>query len=422
MNKSAITLLAVLLSSSAYGQKYQVIDLGDLGGASIGAYDVNRNGTVVGAASGPSSIDASGNATQQFSYHAFSWQDGVMQDMGALDGDISYATAINSLGVVVGYSYEITTPATDDEAAVTTQRAVYLAPGEYAFTSLPWPEQDSTAMRALDIDESNVVVGYVTTLIDEETYQSRGFVWRPDSNFTEVAGALETGGSSVLNAVNASRQQAVGYASLDGSVRAIRLDLVEPNTLIEIGTLGGSSSQASGINDEGVVVGWAATANDASTAGFYLPVGHSMLQSIGQLDEDFSYSKANDINNSGVLVGAAQASTGTTIYHAVLYDTKADVPHLIDLNDQIDCITDANMRWVLTEATAISDAGHIIGYGSRGSAVRAFLLLPVDDSAVATCKDVEAAAFEDNSGSGSTPMIAMALFAVLAWRRRLGRR
>jgi probable HAF family extracellular repeat protein len=420
--KKMIGLIGGLLCNMALAQKYEVHDLGDLGGATVAAYGVNAAGAVAGSAEGPLQTDANGNQMQAFSWHAFLWQDGVIRDLGALDGGDSYGTAINNLGEVVGASYLITSAATEDESAVTQLRAVYLASGASDFVSLPVPAVTTSLMRALDINEASTVVGYFYGEVSEDSYSNRGFIWQPDTDLSEIVGALEEGGSSVLRQSNAGQQMAVGYASLDGYTHAIKVGLAEPGRVVDLGTLGGSNSQALAINDEGQMVGWAGTTDDSSTEGFVFAAhDNASMRGIGQLADGFSYSKANDINNDGVIVGTAQASTGTVHYHAVRYDTAAAAPALIDLNTEIDCLANSAERWVLTEATAINDQGYIVGYGTRGSTTRAFLLVPsTDSSAPITCEEAEAAAFADASdGSGSMPLSLLGTAMSLLTIRRL---
>lgn len=78
----------------------EIIDLGTLGSTSAEdelsrANAINNKGQVVGAAM---------TATDGIA-HAFLWQKGKMTDLGTLGGRSSEATAINSRGQVVGYSW-----------------------------------------------------------------------------------------------------------------------------------------------------------------------------------------------------------------------------------------------------------------------------------------------------------------------------
>jgi probable HAF family extracellular repeat protein len=75
--------------------EYQLVDLGTLGGDNSSAAAVNNAGQIVGTS----------DTTVLEQSHAFLYEDGVMQDLGALPDEKSYALDINIGGVVVGYSY-----------------------------------------------------------------------------------------------------------------------------------------------------------------------------------------------------------------------------------------------------------------------------------------------------------------------------
>lgn len=72
-------------------------------------------------------------------------------------------------------------------------------------------------------------------------------------------------------------------------------------TVTDLGTLGGSSSQAYGINDTGQVVGKADTSNGLSHAFLW---DQGTMNDLGTVD-GYSYSSAYKINNVGQVIGAA---------------------------------------------------------------------------------------------------------------------
>jgi len=79
------------------------------------------------------------------------------------------------------------------------------------------------------------------------------------------------------------------------------------------------------------------------------------------------YSWGVGINNSGMVVGYASIADNSN--HAVI---STDGGTVQDLNDMIP----AGTGWVLVEASAINDAGQIVGYGNVHGVDHAFLLTP----------------------------------------------
>ena len=132
-------------------------------------------------------------------------------------------------------------------------------------------------------------------------------------------------------------------------------------TIKDLGTLGGSYSSASDVNDSGQVVGGART-----SSGIY---GHAFLYSGGQMQDLGTLggyeSGAYGINDSGQVVGQAGHLTSS---HAFLY---AD-GQMQDLNDLIP----AGSGWELTNATEINTSGQIVGEGELHGNMRAFLGTP----------------------------------------------
>ena len=84
-------------------------------------------------------------------------------------------------------------------------------------------------------------------------------------------------------------------------------------------------------------------------------------------------SQALGINNAGVIVGWSRTTTGTGVPRAVAWDTYQN-PTAMDLNQMIPPADQA--VWLLKSATAINQAGCIVGYGTKNGATRGFLLTP----------------------------------------------
>ena len=142
----------------------------------------------------------------------------------------------------------------------------------------------------------------------------------------------------------------------------------------DLGTFADSQGIASRLNDAGVVVGITFVAGKltASTplAAFVCDTRQGM-RALGTLGGPSS--TALGINRLGEVVGAADCrnKNGTVPTHAFLYSKG----QMIDLNLAVQQAG----GWTLVCANAINDAGQIAGFGSPpGGGLRAFLLTPVE--------------------------------------------
>src|SRR5687768_15082365 len=86
-------IVGLLLAQPAMAElpRYQVQDLGTLGGQIAEPADINNSGEVTGF-----------SATADGSIHAFLYIDGEMRDLGTLGGLASAGQALNDLGQVTG--------------------------------------------------------------------------------------------------------------------------------------------------------------------------------------------------------------------------------------------------------------------------------------------------------------------------------
>jgi probable HAF family extracellular repeat protein len=87
--------------------------------------------------------------------------------------------------------------------------------------------------------------------------------------------------------------------------------------VIDLGTLGGSRSQAMGINKHGQVVGWSTTPVDNMSHAFITDAGGTGMRDLGNIGG--SCAAANAVNNQGRVVGYACAP-GDQYTHAFITD------------------------------------------------------------------------------------------------------
>jgi probable HAF family extracellular repeat protein len=128
-----------------------------------------------------------------------------------------------------------------------------------------------------------------------------------------------------------------------------------PGNVTYLGTLGGANSQAFAVNDSGEVVGNSTTALGEKAPNAFLWQSGQMTD-LGTLGGIFSYATA--INDSGQIVGYSSTGPGLpgfTTPHAFLYSDGT----MTDLNN----LLPAGSGWELTTAMAINNQGAIVGMG-----------------------------------------------------------
>ena len=124
-------------------------------------------------------------------------------------------------------------------------------------------------------------------------------------------------------------------------------------------------AEADAINCFGVIVGSSWLAGDSQTDAFLYANGS--MADLGTLGGSFSQAYA--INDAGQVVGFSRTK-GDTDRHAFLWTSKGKMQ---DLNQLIP----PHSGWGLQPANFISDDGKIAGGGIIGGAGHAFLLVPV---------------------------------------------
>ena len=310
--------------------QYQITDLGTLGGSSSRATAINSNGQVVGY----SWID--GDTKQQ----AFLYSNGSMQNLDWQYGSVySQANGINSNGQVVGKFFR------DGywHAFLYQNGSMnYLYP-------VPGVLTDSNGIN----DSGQIITGSGRAVLYTSVRE-----WNP----------LEPLGnrSSTAYGINNSGQ-VVGDADFCGGSRAF---LYSNGSMRDLGALGGAFSRAFAINDDGQVVGWAYTSDNTMSHAFLYSNG-SILGLNTETDVE---SQAYGINALGQVVGFISRYRNEEGHRAFLYRNGV----MNDLNNFIN----PSSGWTLRDATAINDIGQITGYGINAlGQEHAFLLTPIPEPA-----------------------------------------
>lgn len=251
----------------------------------IAAYALNDSNVVVGEASG------------DFTTHAFAYSNGVMTDL-TFSSSYSIAHAVNNAGVIVGESVV----SNGDAHAV-----IFLGGGAQTDLGV-LPNGDYSA--ALGINHSNVIVGESTTISGVVT-NLYAFVYA-NGAMTNL-GSFAGSGYSAAFAVN-DAGQIVGEADTNGYTHAV---LWRNGAVTDLGTLGGTNSSAAAINRAGEIVGYALTTNEVEHAFLY--VGSVMFDLNDFLPPGSAFTNlisADGINDAGQITGSGYTTNGN--YRAYL--------------------------------------------------------------------------------------------------------
>lgn len=325
--------LGIVLAAGA-AQAQQVVLLPSLSGAGAIASDINDAGEVVGQSVAP--ISGALVAVRWDASH-------VPSNVGMLAGHVNAeAYAINNNGEIVGYSEDANGArhATywDGVGGMIDMHTAMSASG----SSIPW-----------DISDNGLVVGQASI----NPGLPKGFVWEVGTS-GQVAGGLSGYMSSrnlAVNNVGVIVGSSFFFGDPDDAHRATP-DGRGGWDSVQIGPMGFEFTVAHGISDNGTTVGY--TTYNSTTTGWNAVIfeGDNDVFVIGTLP-DLDTSEAYGVNDNGVVVGQAFDGSGMGL------DPRAFVYYqgvLRDLNDLLDANSDFD---VLLGATAVNASNDIVGFG-----------------------------------------------------------
>jgi len=316
-------------------------------------YGLTELGTLGGASSCASAINAWGVVvgkaqTTDGAWRAVMWSAGTIVDLGRLPGTTgSEACSVNDGGQVVGVSF---------------------GGVEGSYRPFLWQDGEMVDLgdlggsaSASDVNAAGQMVGGSLTGPDPSSAEHHAALW-VDRGALVSLGRLPGGGESHAWGIN-DAGLVVGVAeSAEGADRAV---LWEDAEITDLGTLGGADSGASAINARGEIAGAARTRDGALHACIW---AGGAIADVGTLDGS-RHSRALGINDRGQVVGVAAGPwQGGERHRAFLWRDRS----LLDLS----ALTHNASGWELRMARGLNDDGQIVGEGMVRGHERGFLLTP----------------------------------------------
>jgi probable HAF family extracellular repeat protein len=232
---------------------------------------------------------------------------------------------------------------------------------------------------AMFVNDRGQVAGtsYTSGVVDPNTGtpQSDAFL-RENGKMKDLGNLGGTNGSLGPQFVQAfnNRGQVIGTMALPGD-QINHPFLWDGEKLFDLGSFGGSYSQASGINDAGEVVGYSYFSGDLVKHAFLWRNG--VMTDLGTVGTD-PCSFAYNINSRGQIVGGSQNAMCDSLTHAVLWENGEPG---VDLNT----LLPHGSYLQLIVAFWISDRGEIVGLGHDPTCLNgdscdahAYVLIPCD--------------------------------------------
>ncbi|MEI7036243.1 hypothetical protein [Fulvimonas yonginensis] len=377
---AACAAVLVLPLSAAASGRYQVRNLGSLGGTSSVGAGINNFGLVTGSSNPP------GDQVT----HATAWLFGSIFDLGTLGGPNSAVVfpVKNNYGLIAGVAE---TDRLDPNGESWSCSAFFPSVTGHTCLGVVWewghkrvlPTLGGNNGFAAGINDRGQVVGWAETARHDPTCDPRSgqmlqflpTVWGPDKDQVRALPLLDGDSSGAAVAIN-NRGQVVGISGdcdqAVGRFTARHAVLWDKGGIVVLGDLGGVAwNTPVAINQHGDVVGFANVPGGATPGSVhehaFLWTRRDGMRDLGTLPGD-THSQALGINDRGQVVGLSYG--GTAGLRAFLWENGV----MKDLNT----LVAPGYADHLLFANDVDDGGRITGQAvnAEGSVAFAFLAVP----------------------------------------------
>jgi probable HAF family extracellular repeat protein len=261
-----------------------------------------------------------------------------LEDIGTLGSSFAFAQGVNDRGAIVGASAPTDPPGASVEA-------FFYEPTTGEMTGLGVLSPGSQSI-AVDVNNNDVAVGsaHVWSSVGE---RQRAVAWVPGGGITDLNDLLGFWHESAATAVNDDNVVvgwAIRYFGEDFPVIIASLNFAYD---LDTGVLTSLPISAADISDTGIVAG----IDDGHAATYDL--GNGTVNDLGTLGGATSH--ANAVNDDGLVVG--QSQTAGSQFHAFVYDPDTDT--MSDLG---------TLGTTYSEAFGVNDDGNVVGRASGGEA------------------------------------------------------